>query len=106
MSCQANGEEASHHYHHQSWKVGHKELTSVRIWCSDTMTLSAIQLVADGQTKSPIWSSWGVDTTKSGAIELGFIGGGGGLGQAVGLKLFCQAYENEGPKHDVTIVAI
>lgn len=50
MSCQANGEEASHHYHHQSWMVGNKKLTSVQIWRSDMMTLSAIQLVAVGQT--------------------------------------------------------
>ncbi|KAH7137014.1 hypothetical protein B0J13DRAFT_560401 [Dactylonectria estremocensis] len=76
------------HYRHQSWHVGGKKLTSMRIWRLQGKSMVAIQLVAEGHLESPIWGHWGHDVRDLAVGELRFAGHEGG--DAVGLKFFFQ----------------
>ncbi|KAF7550314.1 hypothetical protein G7Z17_g5812 [Cylindrodendrum hubeiense] len=82
------------HYRHQTWQVGDKRLTSLRIWRPQVTSMAAIQLVAEGQSESPIWGHWGYDVADSEVSELRFAGEGGG--DAIGLKFFFHSNGRSG----------
>ncbi|VUC23465.1 unnamed protein product [Clonostachys rosea] len=92
------------HYRHQIWKVGGRRLSSLRIWRPDSMSLGAIQFIAEGRKESPIWGFWGHNIRNMEAGEMRFVGEGGG--DSIGLKLFFQGIGRGGFRDDTVIVAI
>uniref|UniRef100_A0A8H7NQ89 Uncharacterized protein n=1 Tax=Bionectria ochroleuca TaxID=29856 RepID=A0A8H7NQ89_BIOOC len=86
------------HYRHQIWKVGGKRLRSLRIWRPDSMSLGAIQFIAEGHKESPIWGFWGHNIREMEAGEMRFVGEG--RGDFIGLKLFFQGIGRGGFRDD------
>ncbi|KAI9148071.1 hypothetical protein HJFPF1_11893 [Paramyrothecium foliicola] len=95
------------HYRHETWQVGGKSLTALRIWRLPDGGIAAIQMVAEGQRESPIWRYWGFDTSEMKPDEVRFAGHGGGM--AVGLKLFLWSHGVQNDAADIvggeTIIA-
>jgi hypothetical protein len=78
--------EAVPHYRHETWNIGGRRLTSMKMWRAQDSSIAAIQLIAEGQTESPIWGHWGHDLNDGKVVELRFQGESGG--EALGVKCF------------------
>ncbi|VUC20477.1 unnamed protein product [Clonostachys rosea] len=90
------------HYRHEKWQVGGRRLTRLRLWRPYAQTISAIQLVAEGDLQSPVWSVWGHDPEKARVFEVDFADQRGARVDA--LKLFFQHNERTDGVRDTIIV--